>query len=775
MGTILQIYKVGSLDYAKNMIIEDIESYLTNKCSLMYEDTKFQYLPLAYTKSIKIDLSNTSFSPDLAKNIASIVPSVGDYVKTTNQANADADSFIAYYYITNADWRAEKTVLLTLTLDVLNTFYSTFASKFSARTRTTRQHKDRFYPTDIGNGYHIRKFYDTNEGFNPAKYLTNKIFWSDLNSYGLMSESQNFYLIDKTPTQSEQERENKVVNSFLTFDKNAPINIGMTGYFNNLKDIADYFESMPAITRPMFAVAEVEHNPHLTILNNTNNEKIVFDNWFNAPILMAFVPTFSGDDVDSISIGLYKYFMPPIASRDLDDYLINGITNILIVSSADFEKVSFLNFKSMAVQGGANWLDYYASHKFFSNYTSLNQINGSSFYGAGDYSKIDITDYSINNVFVLPYSPVPLNISYIGGNYLIDNDNLTIDTDNQSMLYIKDKIDYERSWTIGSTIGQDYFEAIYNKNLVCKIAEAQASELESRLYGSEFFSWGIWFAGQELLINNEKFSTNGTTYPQFILKYKVSNEFTGHFYFSIEFADTWQYKGLNNPTDLTLYVSKDNRGLLLQNSYLDYRKTMQQYDKQSLAIAQSQTWFNVGSTIANSLLMSAISVGAGGLTPLGITQRGIGLASSISGNLGNAIFAQINNENALRQKETSLAVQRSTIRSGADVSLQTSLLGNKLYFVQYSISDLLRQNLYRYFKYYGYACNDYGVPSLNTRRWWNYIECEADFNMSGLEVYVFYLTHIKEKLRQGCTIYHKYNNDWDLTQAKQNWESWYTE
>lgn len=773
MGTILQIYKVGSLDYAKNMIIEDIESYLTNKSSLYYTDSKFQYLPLSYTKTIKIDLSDSSFSPFQAKNSASIVPSVGDYVKTTNQANADAESFVAYYYITNATWTAEKTALLTLTLDVLNTFYGSFASKFSARTRTTRQHKDRFYPTDIGNGYHIRRFYDTNEGFNPAKFLTNKLYWKDTDSYGLTSESQRFYLIDKTPTQSEQERENKVVNSFLTFDKNSPINIGMTGYFNNLKDIADYFESMPATTRPMFAVAEVEHNPHLTILLNADDKKIVFDNWFNAPILVAFVPTFNSNSVESIIMFFYKYMLPPIASRDLDDYIVGGGLNIIPVASTDFEKWEFLNFKSMAVQGGAVWSDYYSSHKLFANYTSLNQINGSSFYGAGDYSKIDITDYSINNVFVLPYSPVPLNISYVGGNYLIDNDDLTIDTDNQSMLYIKDKIDFERSWTIGSTIGQEYFEAIYNNNLVCKIAEAQASELESRLYSSEFFSWGIWFAGQELLINNEKFSIDGTTYPQFILKYKVSNEFTGHFYFSIEFSDYWQYKGLNNPTDLTLYVSKDNRGLLLQNSYLDYRKTMQQYDKQSLAIAQSQTWFNVGSTIANSLLMSAISVGAGALTPLGIAQRGLGLASSISGSLGNAIFAQINNENALRQKETSLAVQRSTIRSGADVSLQASLLGNKLYFVQYSISDLLRQNLYRYFKYYGYACNDYGVPNLNTRRWFNYIECEADFDMSGLEVYAFYLAHIKEKLKQGCTIYHKYNNNWDLTQSNENWESWY--
>ncbi len=759
MGTILQIYKVGSLDYAKNMIIEDIESYLTNKSSLYYADSKYQYLPLSYTKTIKIDLSKSSFSPYNAKNSASIVPSVGDYVKTTNQANADAESFVAYYYITNATWSAEKTALLTLTLDVLNTFYGSFASKFSARTRTTRQHKDRFWNRSFGSGYYVRRFYDTNEGFNPSKFLTNKLYWNDPDSYGLTGETQKFYLIDKTPSQAEQEAVNKVVNSYLTFDnKPQSRKFVISASYDTFEDV------LQNVATSSVVVIDAVNNPSMSYLDPSNNARENLEYKINK---LFCIILYYEDNVWKLWGSIYQ----PTSGFD---YRRVVIYNKTLTTPSDWK---LDNCQFIHVEENSTPSQFENNHRTVASVVSTTQVSGTATKIVSDYSVVDTSDFTINNIFVLPYSPINLEIQYLSGNYVITNDkDISVDISNSYLLRLKDDTEFSRSWTFnGTSIASQYLDIIYENNLIVKIADVSYIELESRLYGSEFFQWGIWFAGQQVLINNEKFkfTTAVSQLPVFKLNYKVSNSFSGHFLFKIEWLDAWDtYGGLNDPEDLVLFVSKDNRNVLYQNNYLDYRKTMQQFDKQALAIAQSQSWFNAGSSIANSLLMSAISAGDT-KNPVSIAKREIGLVSSISSSLGNAIFAQINNENSLRQKEASLAAQRTSIRAGADVDLQNAINGNKLYFVRYSASDELKKNLYQYFKFYGYACNDYGVPNLNSRRWWNYIECEADFDMSGLEVYAFYLAHIKEKLKQGCTIYHKYNNNWDLTQSNENWESWY--
>lgn len=758
MGTQLFIYKVKNLDYAKNMIIEDLESFLTNEATLMYQDLKFQFLPLASVKTIKIDLSSATFSSAEAKQKASALATLGTYIKTINKANADAETFVAYYYITSASYVAEKTILFTLTLDVLNSFYNDFKNKFTNRTRAMRQHKDRFWNRSFGSGYYVRRFYDTNEGFNPPKFLSDKLFFSDDDSYGLTSEAQKFYLIDKTPSKQEQEQNNDVINSYITFDNFIQSRKFVIGtMFNNVKSIIDL-----GTTDDIFVI-DARNNPTCNILVQRSGDQ---ETW-NA--LKEKTNARAVAIIGYVSAQSKWYYR-------ICNLLANGRYELVVsVSIEDPETWLLTNCQFVHVAQDTDYLMFMSAHPTFNEVAALTQSTGFDTNYVADYSVVDTSDYTINNIFVLPYAPINLDIQYLMGQYVIKNTDLTIDIENKNLLRIKDNTEFYREWNfIGTSISAGYLAILYENNLIVKLSESTSINLESRLFGSEFFNWGIWFAGEQVLINNEKFSfiSAPASLPSFKLKYKVSNSFSGHFLFKMEFTGSWEsyYKGLNDPEDLTLFVSKDNRAVLYQNAYLDYRRTMQQYDKEALAIAQQQTWFNVGSSIANSLLMSGIAAATG--SPV---RAGLGLVSSISGQLGNAIFAQINNENSLRQKEASLAAQRSSIRAGADISLQETINGNKLYFVRYSVGDQLKTNLYNYFRLYGYACNDYGIPNLQSRKLYNYIECEADFDLDGTEIYLMYLTNIKEKFKNGCTIFHKYNNTRNLLQNNENWEVWYNE
>jgi len=75
------------------------------------------------------------------------------------------------------------------------------------------------------------------------------------------------------------------------------------------------------------------------------------------------------------------------------------------------------------------------------------------------------------------------------------------------------------------------------------------------------------------------------------------------------------------------------------------------------------------------------------------------------------------------------------------------------------------------FYYFGYTDNVYGVPNLNTRRWFNYIECVPVFNEEADTPYKEYLDDIKERYQAGITVYHRVGySTYDLNQEKENWE-----
>lgn len=749
----IKIYKL-SFGFNQNYIIEDLEDYLTS-LGANYTDDNFQLLN-TFATSIKIDLSSSSFCNLSNKNEAAFLNTIGNYLRVSNKANGSANNVIYYYYIIGAAWASDNSVLLSIRLDSINTFYDSYKSHFTIRTKTKRQHKDRFYNVSYGSGYYVRRFYDTNEGFNPHKYLIDKQYWNDSDSYGLTGETQNFYLIDKTPTKLEQESTNKVIKSYLTFDNSVPSREFVKGEaYINMSQVISKIGNVLSI-----GVIDCENNPNLYIQRPLGGDQYAGQK-FAATKGGRCICIVEYSNADSKWVAKYIGFNADNTLRVIESNLIDNSSLWTLT-----------NCYKMHIHSLTDSTQFLTNYPMLYQVEVLTQTSGSDTLIVSDYSKVDTSDNLINNIFILPYSPINLNIVYSGGQYLISTDEASVDTDDDYLLLLKENIEYKRSWNIyyGSILST-YEDFIFNDNLLCKVSEASAIELESRLYNSEFYSWGIYFAGQQTLISNEKFyfSSQPTESPKFKLNYVVSNSFSGHFIFKMEWVESWKYLGLNNPQDLTISIIKDNRAVLYQNNYLDYRRTMQYYDKQALATAEAQTWQHAGASMISSLFMALLSSGGNPVV------AGVGLVASVASSLSNAIYSQINNENAQIQKEAQLAAQRSNIRSGADMSLQLAIDGNKLYFVKYGINSNLRQNIYKYFKLYGYSCNDYGVPSLNTRKWFNYIECEADFDESNVSAYSSHINDIKAKFMQGCTIFHHdtINNLWDIDQANENWEIWF--
>ena len=81
----------------------------------------------------------------------------------------------------------------------------------------------------------------------------------------------------------------------------------------------------------------------------------------------------------------------------------------------------------------------------------------------------------------------------------------------------------------------------------------------------------------------------------------------------------------------------------------------------------------------------------------------------------------------------------------------------------------MKKELNDLFYYCGYAYQNYGKPDLNSRLWFNFVQCDPVFERN--HVYNEYLDDISVHFKLGVTIFHHdENGNYDLKQTKENWE-----
>ena len=122
------------------------------------------------------------------------------------------------------------------------------------------------------------------------------------------------------------------------------------------------------------------------------------------------------------------------------------------------------------------------------------------------------------------------------------------------------------------------------------------------------------------------------------------------------------------------------------------------------------------------------------------------------------------------QKLAQYKNQAATVSGSDDIDLMSHYTHNRLSVKYYHISNALKQDFADLFYYCGYADNSQEVPNLNSRFWFNYIQCDAVFDNEDNAIYNKYIEEIKARFNIGITKYHNHNNNWDTEQQYENWE-----
>ena len=143
-----------------------------------------------------------------------------------------------------------------------------------------------------------------------------------------------------------------------------------------------------------------------------------------------------------------------------------------------------------------------------------------------------------------------------------------------------------------------------------------------------------------------------------------------------------------------------------------------------------------------------------------------------------SIASSINNtiqlENNMEQKLNQLKYQSTSVYGADDVDLMTYYnAGNKLWRVKYEVSPRMRKSLQDLFYYAGYIDDVTEVPTINSRMWFNFLQCEPHFEfVKGVEHDV--LEELINKYKGGVTFLHMNRIDgvatWDIKRERENWE-----
>lgn len=692
----------------KNCRVDDLENYLET-CNKMTVGN-FQYKIIKLDDTIKINWNQTEL-PNFPFNYLSI------------KKSDDINDKTYYYFILNNSWKSENTVELQISLDTINTFWNDLS--WTAKTNITRQHKDRFLQKvrdDSGTTRFQRIIDKFDEGLNPVKFLSSE---KKINDIGI---DLDWYLIYKTnPVAATTLECYCCASQTLKFHSDSAKGI----YAAQLKNIGDsvYFSTTD--------------NPDF-YYNKGKPSEIHFQQGGQVRAAL-LIKTADGMDLFMVTIaGIPTQYVKHIGKSTVifENYQLSGTyftpAEVIYPPIQEYYNFSILEQKAAAESNKFNIGDAYIE----------------------SIDTLDRTDTTLVKIVKMPYAPFEL-VTASDGNYIvqagyiISEGRLKLNNLNTEFL---NKLNQDTFSELQRTLTNNYIDSKPVHDIT----------MESKLYNSSFYGIKYYYDNFNKEFFLERYSPKSTNIQNIYatIKFKQSNNISSNSLFDFELTNA----NYDEPSIYSRYmmVNRSQELALYTNDYLNYIRNGYNYDKK---IKSSQ---NTASTIgavasgiaATASFISSIWTGGAGIA------AGISFTASAVASLTNTVITVQNNEASLAQKLEDLNIRASSVSNMDDTNLLAYYNGNRLISTREQCSKEMKQAVYNLFRLTGYGCNDYEIPSFNTREWYNFVQCKAKFDESNWRYGQDFLADVKSRFETGVTVYHKVDDSYDWNQEKENFESW---
>ena len=640
--------------------------------------------------------------------------------------NEDVEKIFYYFIIGSPKWISQNTIQLQLSLDTLNTFR--YDLIWTNKTNITRQHKDRFnttYTTTAQGKVLHRKIDNYDEGFTPVKY------YDTGESIRLSNADYDWYLVYRNK-EDLNTSSTVPINCFCCASEEINLNISVdyTGIqfssynigdslYAFAKDNAEFTTTIKGVSYTIGGTSQYKGIAFVRYQNG-NNAYVLKD---DGHVPIANIGNSALTDVTStVKVRICRNFEPELDGSSQYTY-----TSVLgQVEARDYSTITI-------------------------GKTSATLLSIDS---------VDRTDTRILKIIKMPYAPftldfvggklrIPTGWSYSGG-YLLLNDL------NTEFLNIvegnNDLSDYVNLTVVPSDIGK-------NKDNDIKY--------ESKLYNSNYFSLKYIYDSFEKEFLLERYNTN-SAFPGVRIDFKQSNNISSNAVFKfIPMNGTYKEPTLYGQF---LNVNRQNEVALYNSDYLNYIRNGYNYDKKAKALQLGAGLAGIGlglvGAAASAFLPAAGVVGAAGA---------ISFATSALSSISSVINTSISNELALQQKLENNKRSAASVSNTEDLNLLSYYNGNRLIKYTENINDNIKKSIYDLFRLTGYACNDYSVPVVNSRLYYNFLQCKADIEETDWTYGKEFLDDIKAKYEIGVTYFHRVDGTYDWRQRKENFETWMIE
>ena len=667
------------------------------------------------------------------------------YSEYEKEGSAHTETNLGYYlyFVKGVKWKSPQTIELDLKMDVLNTLYisnelginqtnQNHIFDYGNKSNITRYHKKRWqsYMGTLGIPY-IDKL---SEGIQAPLYKKEDAIFNDADR-----DSFNYYLVYKNSLDDSSDT-NNVVDCFLTYGElGTPLN----------KNVRITGSTLRRFTK-----------------DNVGN------------LFIYLLSPFSFSLYDEITQQT-KNINVSVGTAYCE---INVVGNMLRVRTDTLGNDSNTFYYICNYVEFTTDITYYYSSAMISHPPTRSDIE--SLPSAvltittntkiwNDINKLNRTDSKLIKIIKLPYVPTDDIVFTASLDYFIFNTSIWNYDEDTKMLKLVD-LNTKFKSTIAKPNGtqwNDFYQLSFTLHSKSPTA-TRSIDNEYKLYHSDFRYVKLNYDSFNLIIYNElidKSYINSTPYIDFYETTTINSRFV------FKVRDNIYYESYTDyPTTLT--ISRNNELGLYNSSYINYIRNGFNYDVKNKN-RNVGVQYGLGAVQIIGALGSAISsVYTGGFGVAGA----ISLGTSSIATLTHAINSQISQETQIQQKLESLKAQANEIESSDDVDLLDVYNGNRLHRMKYCISDEMKELLFNLFHYTGYKSNviDSIENYLNTRYWFNYIQCDLHLINVSKQIPKDIIEEFKSKFRDGITLFHRHDEitsssvdeGYNIKQDLENWD-----
>ena len=815
--TRLRLYKDTKIKQDKNFMFDNIEDYLSN---YEYKIFEVQYQKQERELTLKLVLEQI-YANSLKENSY-------NYAVIDNEGEESS-----YYFISDITWTAYNTCKLHLTLDILNTFKLGKHYELTDKTRVFREHKDRLRTVDrIYTSYvDVSKPYDNYKYFKifvPGTYDSASCDCELIFEHnGYIYERKHFDFLEALNVNGTYILRLKEGSNVIFEGLECIIYASDLSKFGMpIPTARDFLDVLSAkkyrLAKSLIRNIEKESEEfNATLYHNTEEDKIIEDSENDLKWNLLYI---NRDDISETNINnpvLCKLYPSKKIYINSDTFLltqnnmpVNKFMNISILENPNF-KIQVKRYKETRNLNSTIYKS--VSFKFVENNKvevvlfkndASPVINPETFSPfeivCENVEKIRISENSLNqNTTLTDLEALPLDTRFIEGHMLVEDDNyinrldskivklitlpycpikitqVTFSDEINVYQYDSDEVSYNSTDfslqlvnlnikfknEIISNIDDPTKELIIKHDFTTLNEDLRNDNLESKIYHSDFYYKkfvydSFSFIYQYELINFEK-SINTYFEFDFITSSSINSRFM--FYFKNYHVDSYAVDDYNN----YLIIARNNERTLYNSAYINYIKTGFNFDVKNKNTQNLMNWGSFALSLGATIATVASTIAASGAT----APLLIGASVSTVGTFTNAINSTISSERNFEQKQEQLKSQSTNVINSDDFDLLNEYNKNSLLMMTYKVSERVRKLLLDLFYYYGYKCNEIKMPDLNTRKYFNFIQCEADIKeYQSILIKEEYYNLLVELYNKGVTLFHNFNGHYDIEQVKDNTE-----